>query len=607
MPDGYIMQCLTGQRLRTPILSYLPGCIGIISKSAPVGHIWGNAMKIVSDYSALPYFVYFLPARERQEWASRLVAEKSSQSISMALGLTMFPISPVSRHPRYCPQCVIDQIREFGFSFFRRHHQLPGVLVCAEHEEILSYGCSVCGPYPIKNRGLSMPGRCKCELLTPLPVIPNHTDITQLLWIARESEFMVNSAGTGHDDPRSVLKEVAVQKGFGRGTIIDYRKLASGIEARFGKDVLKLTGLQIWTDNQPAAWIRRLLQSSGKDKKKPSIQLLLVIGVLFDSICDFEAWQKSEVPISAGVGKKSAKCVGLKILIDNNYKVTEIAKHYGVGYGTVIREIRQQGLTLPLSNRIRNALGAKLDLIRQDLIAGIPKKKIMSKYGCCEETLILIEIDRPIISENHRQTTRSKVREKHRTTLIAFLKLYPNAGRAKIMAALPTCYDYFMRVDREWFFEQIPERKKADQLTLRTPRINWQLLDEQKSQELKQVVGQLYDSNEKPIRVTKFGLLKSIGLQSKYCANTCRFEKVGEILSRYTESHEEFIVRRITWAVRQYENKDDGLSINNLRRVADVSAQVLRDHKQLVCNLAIKFNIKLRQRSFFAASVDKEE
>ncbi|MBV5328417.1 MAG: TniQ family protein [Chlorobium sp.] len=602
LPHGYIINSLTGQRLRTPVLSALPGYIDIISRSTPVGHIWRDAMKIVDDHTALPYYVYFLPTKERQEWASKLVIGKSSLPILMALGLTMYPTSSGSRHPRYCPQCAVEQIRKFGFSFFRRHHQLPGVFVCAEHKEILSHGCGVCGSYPIKNRGLSMPGRCKCEHLTPLPVISIQTDISQLFWIARESEYVVNSSGTGHSDPSAVLKEAAIQRGFGRGKIIDYCKLAAGIESRFGVDMLQQIGVEVWVNQKPAAWLRRILQASSNDRKKPSILLLLIIGTLFDSVKDFEAWENCEELSSRGASKETDKLKGLKRLIDKNYKVAAISKHFGVAYGTVIREIRKQGLSMPLSNRMKNKLGARLELIQSDLKAGVPKTEIMRNHDCSEELIILIELDQPTLNETHKQSSKLAIRDKHRRTLLEFLEQNPDVGRATIMAQLPTCYDYFSRTDKEWYLQNVPERKKSKQNKQRVSRVNWPQVDKEKAQELEVVVKNIYGSDAKPTWVTKHGLLKQIGLQSRYVADPKKLPLVDDVINRNFESYEKFIIRRITWAVKQYENKVCGLSVNNLRRVADVTAQRLRDRKQLVYDLSIKFGIKLDNRSFFSMS-----
>jgi hypothetical protein len=39
----------------------------------------------------------------------------------------------------FCRKCVSQDIRNFGFSYWRRDHQLPGVMSCHEHEYALNY------------------------------------------------------------------------------------------------------------------------------------------------------------------------------------------------------------------------------------------------------------------------------------------------------------------------------------------------------------------------------------------------------------------------------------------------------------------------------------
>src|SRR4030042_7010586 len=35
---------------------------------------------------------------------------------------------------RYCPECVSEDFERWGETYWRRTHQLPGVLVCTDHK-----------------------------------------------------------------------------------------------------------------------------------------------------------------------------------------------------------------------------------------------------------------------------------------------------------------------------------------------------------------------------------------------------------------------------------------------------------------------------------------
>lgn len=40
---------------------------------------------------------------------------------------------------RCCPRCVREDLEFWGFAYFRREHQLPGVVACGKHEELLAW------------------------------------------------------------------------------------------------------------------------------------------------------------------------------------------------------------------------------------------------------------------------------------------------------------------------------------------------------------------------------------------------------------------------------------------------------------------------------------
>lgn len=66
---------------------------------------------------------------------------------------------------RWCPQCVDDDRREFGFPFWRVHHHLPGLRHCWTHGNTLVQSCigERCRSTPLARFGL-LPGEpCKCS------------------------------------------------------------------------------------------------------------------------------------------------------------------------------------------------------------------------------------------------------------------------------------------------------------------------------------------------------------------------------------------------------------------------------------------------------------
>jgi hypothetical protein len=577
LPDHLLISMLAGHKNLAAVLSPMTGHLGHLSKVMPYGHPWRNAMTIVCSHTTLPYFIYFLRDQVRRQWISRMIEESDPSTIVMSLALTMYPVPAIPHHPRYCSICISEQEQKYGFSYFKREHQLPGVFICPEHETILSYGCNICGPYPIKYRRFCMAGRCNCGRSDDLPVIKEWEDITPLLWIARESSYMVDSSGTKYINARAILKEAATRNGFNQGRQIDYKKLATGIESRFSPDVLKLLGVTVWHGKEPAIWISQLLQDSLAYRKKPTLLILLVLGTLFESISAFEKGcldsepsdKKRETVVTLGFKsefnnvKRSLK---VKKIIDwsdlnghiaDGKKINALTLLYKVNRSTVARELRRQGVYYPLSTKTKNYLGNKLTLILNDLKSRIPRFEIMKKYHCSKELLLSIEIDQPFpkppVRDRHVHRTENKLntsdlRDKHRSIIEDYLKQIPNPGRQIIRKEMRSTYEYMMRNDKKWFCERVPKIRK-DVPRKRNPQ-KWIQRDQQKSKELLEILNEIKNPIQKPVWLTKYKFLKSIGIYSSYNNNPNLYPSVSDVISRNIETHEEYTDRLFHWARR---------------------------------------------------------
>jgi len=102
----------------------------------------GTPEAIVRDATTIPYYTLF---RDPSVASSVLeqVRGNNSRGLAKDLGMTR---SALNAHPprRSCHECVLADVNEYGFAYWRRDHQLPGVLVCQKHGApllALPYGC----------------------------------------------------------------------------------------------------------------------------------------------------------------------------------------------------------------------------------------------------------------------------------------------------------------------------------------------------------------------------------------------------------------------------------------------------------------------------------
>lgn len=64
-----------------------------------------------------------------------------------------------------CPDCVSDDIKEFGIPYIHRAHQVPGVFVCYKHGQVLLDSCGDCGcPFETIGEFVTVPWHgCVCD------------------------------------------------------------------------------------------------------------------------------------------------------------------------------------------------------------------------------------------------------------------------------------------------------------------------------------------------------------------------------------------------------------------------------------------------------------
>lgn len=584
-------------------MTVLPCYLPQIAERIPIGHPWRDITLIVRNHTSLPYFIYFDNEDDRKRYLARFAGTSLSHLLCMSLGLLNNRCKAWSIHPRYCSTCVEENNDALGFSLFRREHQLPGVAVCWRHGTVLAQGCNHCGPYPIKRRALSMAGKCYCNKgIDPLPADPTlPADKEPLLWLARQSATLVNASGTSYVNIRATLREIVINKGFGRGSLPKLAHIAEAIERRFGNDTLEWLGTPVWKNGLPAAWISRLLmgQLHGQ-RRSATILFLLVIGSLYESV---EAFEKTVVKQKEKTGTKCANFSLeakdpppdwsnelFRLLQTSKCGLPGISHYLGIPIYKLIKEIRRHDWRVVLSQQIRKKLGDEtISTIKYELWCGIEKKDIMRRYGCSEWTMALIELDEPGLHDHHRNVVKLTTREENRARLLEHLALHPTATRKGIEKDLPGVYSALIKQDKDWLQKQI-SKKKVKTSIQRKERVEWSLLDQQKHLEITKIFNKMFEHDRKPVRATATAVLKQVQLMSKYNNTPRKFPLVSEILQKRSESYADFIRRRITWAVEQMATKEELISINKLRRVAGLQAQTLRSHKQLIIDIVQRLN-----------------
>lgn len=90
--------------------------------------------RLIDQHSLHPFYTAFA-GEDIRRWA-RAGMRGTADGLYLKLGLGAFKLVPPSRL-RFCPTCLREMNELKGESWWRRAHQLPGIVVCAAHGEPL--------------------------------------------------------------------------------------------------------------------------------------------------------------------------------------------------------------------------------------------------------------------------------------------------------------------------------------------------------------------------------------------------------------------------------------------------------------------------------------
>jgi TniQ len=87
-------------------------------------------VELLERHTLYPYLVAFTPPKRREYLISKALGSPSERK---SLGVSARHGFGAGRLRRVCPHCIRDDLKQYGESYWRRAHLLPGVHVCVQH------------------------------------------------------------------------------------------------------------------------------------------------------------------------------------------------------------------------------------------------------------------------------------------------------------------------------------------------------------------------------------------------------------------------------------------------------------------------------------------
>lgn len=535
-----------------------------------------SAQRLALETCLLSYFIAFQP-QEVRDWALDALTETNgdADALHLRLGLVAGNVRPPSVL-RYCIACRTEMLRQRGELYWRRDHQLPGVLVCPTHGTPLAFSKFDLAQFAVNEFVFANEDNCP-----PDPALPAWAKRPQVVKLLREIAE-ASAALLAHTPPARPLAtwgdeiRLALRAGgLARGnTRIDQAALRDAYLTRFHPI------LDILPDAVPGDWLEAIARKHRKafaPLHHTLVRLLIESLPLANAISPF------------GTGPWPCR--------------NPLAEHHGQAVITDCKLHREGGKTIGVfrcscgydfstapesSSRAKIlSLGPIFETRLRELISqGSSLRGAARELHVDPNTVLryvaLYRLETPWKSRQARDRIPLIDREEMRAAWASGHAAAPNLTRQQLRRRLPAVYAWLYRNDHDWLDAQPPA---AAGHVPNKPRLNWPSIDATTAQALEQEAARLR-SLDPPQQVTRLALECALGQRGWVEKRLQKLPLCVAVLSEVTESVEEFQCRRVIWAAEELFKQGLPIQVWRIRRLAGLSEQCSSRVENLLIEIA---------------------
>ena len=268
-------------------------------------------IKLIADHTLYPMYRPFLNA-ERAKSGLKYMRNSESLDLPMdrrAPGPLRFSLLAGCTF-KYCPECYLEDAREWGEAYWHRDHQHFGVLTCHKHDVMLIDTGLPLAPSQGKREFYLLdreyPAKSAARKFSP-------EEMSHLRYITESVHWLLNN--TVPDNSMEILRynysRLVIEKGYAHASsIMSHSKVSGAFASYYGSGFLELMscGLPDATDKN---WLVRLLKK--KDVVTDPLRHLLAIRFLGEDVKDILLFPRAERnPLSEMILKKESVRLELK-------------------------------------------------------------------------------------------------------------------------------------------------------------------------------------------------------------------------------------------------------------------------------------------------------
>ncbi|MFY3791699.1 TnsD family transposase [Ureibacillus sp. MALMAid1270] len=559
----------------------LPSHIKRIMENLPVGHHY-TPEYLITNHTLYPFYSAFLPSEHAAQVKESMIGDNGG-SIYNRIGLMASSVK-LNEYFKFCPKCADDEMYNLGELYWHRIHQIPGVLVCPEHNTPLYDSQVPVRGYNKHDYRLAAPESCKIGRLDSNytdKIIEKAINITEDIILLLSNKMESKSLDWFKEQYQSRLKELGFANVNGR---IRQKELIGSFLEFYGRGLLEI--MQSDIDNYNSNWLNDMLRRNNRTSH-PIRHLLLIqflgisISDLFNKKITYKPFGEKPWPclnpaashymsdivtnmeLKYGTDSKNPigifRCdcgfvylrTGPDYKDKDRYKKTKI-KQYGPVWEVKLKQLTEQRLSLR-------------ETARQLEVDPATVKKYAKKLGL--KTYWINRSEEEDISANSiKQDYSHEKKEGYRGEWLNLRKQYPHSSKTELRQFNNRVFTWLYRNDRDWLNRNSPKLKS---IVNDNHRVDWEYRDEEIFNNVTVAVNDML-SVEKPIRITVSSIGSRIGIRPLLEKHLDKLPKTKRYLKGKSESIKDFQIRRLQWAVQELQDDGHDLSLWRIFRKAGI-------------------------------------
>ncbi|MEC4986852.1 MAG: TnsD family transposase [Oscillatoria sp. PMC 1076.18] len=508
---------------------------------------------------------------------------------------------PMSQFFRFCSECLKEDEKQYGETYWHRIHQTPGVLVCPHHGT------------PLHNSTVAFQGLNQheyeaasienCQKNTSIPDYSPKV-LKTLLKLAQDIAWLFENVQSpqSFDWYRQRYLDLLIDKKLATASRRVHQKtLIDEFIFFYGRESLEHLHSTIDFENN-SNWLSNIVRKNRKSFHP--IRHLLTIIFLAGSVKAFfknnniyQPFGKSpwlcfngavdhylqpvvtDVQIShclenkKPLGTFTCSCgmvysrTTLKENQDENYRVGKV-----IAYGVIWEKRLQELVEIEKLGLRATARELKVDprTIKR-YVTQLGLNALWSSYQTKDKVVEIENID--------------ALREQNRQQWFTLQKNHPNETKTTLRNLSPSVYIWLYRNDKDWLNEHSPALQKP---IYTNNRVNWSERDQEIKSQVETVVTQLLN-REVPDRITISKIGRMTGLKATLERKLDKLPLTQAYLSEVVESVEVFQNRRINWAIKEINRRGEEVKTWKVMRLAGMNKHEFERVEKMV--LSMKKNI----------------